>query len=117
MFQIMKKLNKLMLCLMAAELFNWVAFPLGERFVARRTFGQLKILYFAGSLAVMFYISKLAKDKRRECNDSTPSSDILALVFCFFGVLGISIGITFSIPPTLVSIYSNESGAGKVRKN
>ncbi|QHO39841.1 Sucrose transport protein [Arachis hypogaea] len=144
MFRTMKRLNKPMLCLMAAELFNWVAFarplynpgywygtqglmktwvvagvmsmavqPIGGALSGAKNLWAARNFILAGGLTMTFYISKLAKDKPRKRNYLTPSSGILVLVFCFFGVLGIPIGITLSVPPALASIYSNESGSNE----
>ncbi|QHO39316.1 hypothetical protein HN51_005539 [Arachis hypogaea] len=89
------------------------------------TLGGTKNLWTAGNFILnggfpmTLYISKLAKDERLKRNNLTftrePSNGIQAWILCFFDVLGIFLTITLSVAPALPSIYSNESGAGKVR--
>lgn len=90
-----------------------------------RAFGGVKRLWgvvnfvLAGSLALTVLITKMAEHARAHAHvvagagPPPPPAGVKAGALAIFGVLGVPLAITYSIPFALASIFSASSGAGQ----
>ncbi|CAN1817941.1 Sucrose transport protein SUC2 [Linum perenne] len=88
--------------------------PLARKLGAKFLWGGVNLV-LGICLAMTVVISKAAESERRHGGGeyTRPSSGIKSASLAVFGILGLPLAVTYSIPFAMVSIYSQGSGAGQ----
>uniref|UniRef100_A0A7N0TLU1 Uncharacterized protein n=1 Tax=Kalanchoe fedtschenkoi TaxID=63787 RepID=A0A7N0TLU1_KALFE len=90
--------------------------PIARKFGVKALWGGANFILAIG-LAMTVLVSKKAESYRLihgiTGGDTLPPDDIKAGALAIFGVLGIPLAVTFSLPFALASIFSKASGAGQ----
>ncbi|CAN1786358.1 Sucrose transport protein SUC2 [Linum perenne] len=88
--------------------------PLARKLGAKFLWGGVNLI-LGICLAMTAVISKAAESERRHGGGgyTGPSSGIKSASLAVFGILGLPLAVTYSIPFAMVSIYSQGSGAGQ----
>ncbi|CAN1296923.1 Sucrose transport protein SUC2 [Linum perenne] len=88
--------------------------PLARKLGAKFLWGGVNLI-LGICLAMTVVISKAAESERRHGGGgyTGPSSGIKSASLAVFGILGLPLAVTYSIPFAMVSIYSQGSGAGQ----
>ncbi|ESQ40538.1 hypothetical protein EUTSA_v10015600mg [Eutrema salsugineum] len=89
---------------------EWIGRKMGG---AKRLWGVVNFI-LAVCLAMTVLVTKLAEAHRKTAGPyAGPTEGIRAGALTLFGILGIPLAVTFSIPFALASIISSDSGAGQ----
>ncbi|CAN1249780.1 Sucrose transport protein SUC2 [Linum perenne] len=88
--------------------------PLARKLGAKILWGGVNLI-LGICLAMTVVISKAAESERRHGGGgyTGPSSGIKSASLAVFGILGLPLAVTYSIPFAMMSIYSQGSGAGQ----
>ncbi|CAN1163171.1 Sucrose transport protein SUC2 [Linum perenne] len=88
--------------------------PLARKLGAKFLWGGVNLI-LGICLAMTVVISKAAESERRHGGRgyTGPSSSIKSTSLAVYGILGLPLAVTYSIPFAMVSIYSQGSGAGQ----
>ncbi|CAN1817925.1 Sucrose transport protein SUC2 [Linum perenne] len=88
--------------------------PLARKLGAKFLWGGVNLI-LGICLAMTVVISRAAESERRHGGGGYkgPSSGIKSASLAVFGILGLPLAVTYSIPFAMVSIYSQGSGAGQ----
>ena len=106
----------LMLNAVVLALMSLAVEPLGKMVGGIKKLWGIVNIILAICLGMTVLITKIAEQERQTSGGATignPSDGVMAGAFLFFGVLGIPLAITFSVPFALASIYCSASGAGQ----